>query len=172
MSAVTLIEPLDFKRHIDTVMMIEEMSFFEPWMEVDLSAAMQDPNVIVMVATIMDCVVGYIVVNLCYVDKHDQEYVLIERIAVARASQKCGIGRRLIEETFSMLSHQEVNKAIVRVSLQDFTTSEAEHAGRFFKACGMKQISGVHTQFEDTDRYLYKLPGEKTYKNRIKKYCN
>jgi ribosomal-protein-alanine N-acetyltransferase len=137
------------RKDLDSVLSIESQVFEFPWGEKELIQTLRCANVVGMVVTDRDRVIGYFIYSL-----HKRHLELLN-FAVHPGYQRRGVGRRIIEKLAGKLSPKR------RTQIHVLVRESNLQAQLFLRAHYFRSVAIVDRPFDDSDesayRFVYRL---------------
>lgn len=133
------------RRDMPEVLQIERGCFEYPWTDEDFMVCLRERNCIGMVCEHSHSILGFMVYEL------HKSALRILNFAVHEDSQRCSIGRQMINRLIDKLSQQR------RTTINTEVRERNVDAQLFFKSMGFKSISIIRGYYEDTDEDCYQL---------------
>ncbi len=132
------------RRDMPEVLEIERRSFEFPWSEEDFIRCLRQRNCIGMVAEHDEQVVGFMIYELHKSRLH------ILNFCVADDARRRGAGTQMVDKLINKLSSQRRTRITLEVRETNLS------AQLFFRECGFRAVSVLHSYYEDTpeDAYL------------------
>ena len=138
------------QKHCKQIAKIEAASFPIPWSTSELTAMINEANVLAFVAEIEEEVVGYI-----YISKDGPDCFEVVNLAVKEEHRRKGIASQMIEQLKKAVSSKTM-RCLLQAIVVDFNLP----AQMFFKKLGFRAthiLKGHYESDNDNEAYLFEF---------------